>query len=591
MSVFNEQDHPRNQVGQWREKPQQSSGVALAPEPVDDPSVEPDKVWRRIDSLMAARMHLDPERTVKPPTFGPDDNVQQMARKMSRYVAKTQDLSDVPDDEIRDLCGLDDPPEPKRMQTQGELDELNRILAALNYEPQKDFDTDVDVVRQAFDIPNEDRIVVGMRDGTPVYVSLGSTVKKSGSYRVRRVGNVTVMNASELMVAHDVEQAVVADHPDLDPRLVRVQTEHMVSGTYAGKKYARTWDEDRYSNRAMLAIVSGARTVGDRELLDVLDKPDNYRTVAGYKSIVDSVVPDRARELVAALPDDGGGRVGVSYDPYNPRSPRLSVDRSEVEQEVAGTSRRAQRAAVNRAISSVLYEKGQQELDSSLNRQYVRDGEKEHSATVFEQKKNVPQRYLDAANQSVFRATGDFRHVEVDEDVDLDRLRHIEREYERIRRFIPETPVKATLRWRKTGRHRAAGVYHPHVANVAVDPRHPDSAIHEMMHHLDYTAGEKNISMSDDFRPILRSAQQRLRASSDPAVASKIGYYTTPTEVHSRAAELYFYWKGLQTSLNGDDTKYSNSDAYRAMSPMKDQIISFFDRKFTELGAEVPPTQ
>lgn len=76
--------------------------------------------------------------------------------------------------------------------------------------------------------------------------------------------------------------------------------------------------------------------------------------------------------------------------------------------------------------------------------------------------------------------------------------------------------------------------------------------------------------------------------STEPALSKKADYYRTPTEVHARSAELYFHWKGLDTSLNGDDDKYGSDPAYTSLEPMKDEIVTYWDAKLAELGAEPP---
>ncbi|WP_251153627.1 hypothetical protein [Cellulosimicrobium sp. Marseille-Q4280] len=209
-----------------------------------------------------------------------------------------------------------------------------------------------------------------------------------------------------------------------------------------------------------------------------------------------------------------------------------------------------------------------------------RDGANKHSATVWEDKKNIPATHLEAAASSTFRRDG-MGHVEVDESVDLDDFRSVESEWAELSRRVPHTKAPSRMAFRLTGRHNAAGVYSPDRDAIAVDPRHPSSMWHEYVHHLDHTSGPQQASLSDDFRPILRSAQQAVRDDDRFAAMGKnLDYWRTPTEVFSRAAELWLHWRGVSTSLNGDEGKFDPNVAYSSLYPMREQIIAYFDETF-----------
>ena len=65
--------------------------------------------------------------------------------------------------------------------------------------------------------------------------------------------------------------------------------------------------------------------------------------------------------------------------------------------------------------------------------------------------------------------------------------------------------------------------------NIAVDPRHPYSFVHEYFHHLDYTLGAdkdtKQLSLSGDFTNMLHGIQRNMRSAGG---IDKLDYYTTP---------------------------------------------------------------
>lgn len=527
--------------------------------------------WVRVESLMGEQFHLDPDRTAKLPTIRKDDTVQQITRKAIGYVARTQDLSGVPDAEIAELCGFYPHPNPP----------------------------DVSRVRAMFKLLDDEPLVVAVdTQGNDVYLSVGSAFDRTGHFSERRTGKrYMVGNVAQEVVMAQFERDFAAQHPEFEPAEVARFMSKVGDKDFGGKRWASLWDEARYSQDVTAAAVAGMILSGDRDAIQAVagcDSPEQLR------EFIARLEPEQVMDAIGYLPKGSGTVIRgsgtaehpdvwiVPYDPGgNPRFGSMLYPHT-LAAELDGTSQRAKRASLNRAYRSFVLEVLQAEEDSALNRKYVRDHHPAHTATVFEQKKHVPQSHLDAAERGVFGRSGDFRHVEIDADTDLPRLSAVEREYVHLRRYLPRTGKAPALRFRKTGRHQANGVYHPHADNVAVDPRHPDAFVHEFIHHVDHTAGGKNLSAGDDFLPILREAQQAIARSNDPALKQKFDYWRTPTEVLSRTAELYFSWKHPDTSLNGDASKYATNPAYTTLEPLKDQIVAFWDKKLGELGAEVP---
>lgn len=491
----------------------------------------------RISSLMGEAYHLDPQRKVALPRLTEDDTIAQVHHKLNRYLAKTQDLSDVDDEQLAHQLGLHFDPDAE--------DEMPENL------------------RGEFGISESDRVVVAEdNNGYPVYVSAGNTAKKTGTYISRATRErFTVLNAAEGTIAPKMQQEFADDHPDLTAKEVDTLFRRL-NGSYRGKGHRYLWTEETLSrgSRVSMWVATDRAGLGDTPMAD-----------------------DEMRDWVASLPRAEDGRAIVT----GPRGETFMEVRG-IEDDLAGTSPHARMVTINTAYRTWITEKLADEYDYTLQRKYVHDNTGEGGARVFEQKKNVPQTHLDAAEASTFATTGDFRHVEVDADTDLDKLAHVGAEYQHLRKHLPRTDSAPALRFRKTGRHQALGVYHPHVDNIAVDPRHPSSLLHEYTHHLDHTAGDRNLSSEEDFRSILRSAQSAVTRSGDPALSKKADYYRTPTEIHARSMEMYFHWKGPDTSLNGDAEKYATNPAYTTLAPMKDQIINYWDAKLTELGVEPP---
>lgn len=528
----------RDHRGRFGTQPASEADVDLGAATLAEADPEPEGFDQgRISSLMGDAYHLDPDRKVALPRINEDDTIAQVHHKLNRYLAKTQDVSDLDDPQLAELAG---------------------------YEHDPDGEMPADL-RKNFGISESDRVVVGTTtDGRPVYISTGNTAKKTGEYYHRYAGQSSrfkVVNVAERTIQPRMKDEFVADHPDMQPRAVDTLFRRL-NGSYRGKGHAYLWSERTLSRTSEFQLSLA-------------------RTRSGVHAHSAPMADHELKEWVEGLPRAEDGRAVID----GPRGQAL-LDTTTITDDLAGTSAHAETVRANAAYRTWITEKLADEYDFTLQRKYVRDNSGEGGARVFEQKKNVPQTHLDAADSSSFAITGDFRHVEVDSDTDLGKLAQVGDEYWKLRRHLPRTNFTPALRFRKTGRHQALGVYHPHVDNIAVDPRHPSSFLHEYTHHLDHTAGHRNLSSEDDFRPILRSAQAAV--SREPALAKKAAYFQTPTEVHARSFERYFHWKNPGTSLNGDEEKYDTNPAYTSLEPLKDDIIKYWDAKLVELGAEPP---
>ena len=516
---------------------------------------DPDEFdWERIDSLMGQDFHLDAERTAALPKMKPTDTIAQMTSKVMNYVARTQDLDGLTDEQIVEIMGL--------APTSG----------------------DVSRIRSMHGLGAGARIVAGVDgEGKVWYLSPDNDFKRTGSFSPRYGGaSYHVANVAQRLVASRYRERFSAEHPEFDETTIDSLFRRLEDKELRGKGWAHLWQETVLPAREMKVACAGAL----RGL--AIDTAKVTPEEVAFKLLRMSA--DEARAGLAALETEDqtiyDRQRGVHEEPAyvaRVRGMKLYANAASCEAHLAGESDYAKRASVNRAYRAFLEEELAVEYDYELQRKYVRDHNASHTATVFEEKKNIPFSHLEAAENGYFHTSGDFSHVEFDAETDLDKVAHIEDEYAHLRDYLPHTDKTPTLRFRKTGRHHALGIYHPHVDNIAVDPRHPSSFIHEYIHHVDHTAGGRNISSSDEFRPILRAVQAGI--ASDPSLAKKADYYQTPTEVLSRTAEAYFHWKGVDTSLNGDDAKYADNAAYTTLLPVKDQIVGFWDKQLADLGA------
>ena len=212
------------------------------------------------------------------------------------------------------------------------------------------------------------------------------------------------------------------------------------------------------------------------------------------------------------------------------------------------------------------------EIKREANREYA----KRHAAGVFTDKKRCDDAHRRAAEASMFGRT--FRHVEIDDDIDLDLFARLDDEY-RTRRGDGELPAISdgnAFRFRKTGRHKAIGVYSPHEHAIAVDPRAPRSLIHEFAHAYDFEHGQ--ISCTPRFQPILDMFEAGFDRTNQ--TETRIRYALTPTEVFARGWEIHMLHTGKGGSFVGVEADYRNDPLYRPLLDMEglDELYATFER-------------
>lgn len=213
------------------------------------------------------------------------------------------------------------------------------------------------------------------------------------------------------------------------------------------------------------------------------------------------------------------------------------------------------------------------EIKREANREYA----KRHAAGVFTDKKHCDAKHRHAAETSMFGRT--FRHVEIDDDVDLDMFARIDHEF-RIRRANGELPAidaGNAFRFRKTGRHKAIGVYSPALHAIAVDPRAPRSLIHEFAHAYDFEHGQ--LSCTTLFKPVLDAFTARFDRTD--LSESRIRYALTPTEVFARGWEVHALHTGRGGSFVGVEADFRDDPMYAPLLDMDglDDLYATLERK------------
>lgn len=234
-------------------------------------------------------------------------------------------------------------------------------------------------------------------------------------------------------------------------------------------------------------------------------------------------------------------------------------------------------------------------------------------ARFFEEKKNIKQETKRVMTIFENMLNNKFCHVEIDNDVELDKLGHIKDELKETTDILPNSNdgKKAILRFRKLRNHRALGIFTPVNNTVAVDFRSDEngmiekgigkkniglqSLIHEYGHFLDYNmlCDSAALSLSSDFDNILFQTQAELRANSKrlALMGEKIEYLCLPSEIFARAFEVYVYDCGLDNSFTKDSEQLNLETLNLRYSCFNRNIRLlidvYFDKKFPTLRRDI----
>ncbi|WP_297589942.1 hypothetical protein [uncultured Mobiluncus sp.] len=200
-------------------------------------------------------------------------------------------------------------------------------------------------------------------------------------------------------------------------------------------------------------------------------------------------------------------------------------------------------------------------------------------ASAWEDKKYPDQTHRELAENSILLQAG-FRKVEVDNDVDPEEFHDFEQAVLEAQKVLPKIPAGTTpaIRVRKLGKHRALGLYVPHVNTICVDVHDSGSFVHEYGHMLDFQSTES--SMGDDFGEVIGGYRQALVV--DGSASRSAGYYRVPTEIWARAFELWGRERlGIDNRTVQPKETYGSRFDYRPFqeNPMlKEKAFKVFDR-------------
>lgn len=242
-----------------------------------------------------------------------------------------------------------------------------------------------------------------------------------------------------------------------------------------------------------------------------------------------------------------------------------------------------------KVMAEYLYELYLDDFNITLMEEYDRV-QKSDYAKSFETKRNIPTKIQAAMDSTKFLEYG-FGFVEFDEQFDLEKLLDIEEQWGLIYKALPHSENKPELRFRKIEHRKAHGVYFPAFDCITISVRNVNSMLHEYGHHIDFTYDkDQNLSMSDEFRPLLKGYQKNL---SDGGVykGSMLNYFLTPTEVFARAFEIYCVTVLPRVSFTESLADYGNKFEYLWLINHTEEVLNYFDTKFPHIRDEVANSQ
>lgn len=170
-------------------------------------------------------------------------------------------------------------------------------------------------------------------------------------------------------------------------------------------------------------------------------------------------------------------------------------------------------------------------------------------ATSYVTKAGIPKATIAQMQKSLFNEY--FSYVEFDEKVDLESITEIEKEFTAFKEtfFAFINASKNALRFRRLGKHKAAGLYYPHVRCLCVDIRSPGAFVHEFGHLIDYSYGILSDLSDESFHSLYleytKLITQEVQKDKDEyarwsgTTKYNKDYYLNPSEVFARTFEIY----------------------------------------------------
>ena len=225
-------------------------------------------------------------------------------------------------------------------------------------------------------------------------------------------------------------------------------------------------------------------------------------------------------------------------------------------------------------------------------------------AKTYMTKKNIPLKIQNFMKNNHFLAM--FGEVEADELCDLEKLNQLAEEFVVLSKqlYLPQAKDHS-LRFRRLGHHKAAGIYYPGFNTLAVDIDSVHSFVHEWFHLIDFD--NLLLSADGDFKPLLHH-YRRLVDDSILALGEESptyqawfnrkskysrAYYMSNEEAFARMGELYVS-EILQINTSFNEKKRESELeqlVYPTDAALLLEIQIYFEALFERLQALYEPVQ
>lgn len=378
---------------------------------------------------------------------------------------------------------------------------------------------------------------------------------------------------------------------------VRIGTEHIIHGCRFASP-PKSWDDRLYHYLGDEFIVTNLADVLAGLYLCALAEREVKKALAGESVLVGEVLREKLGEGLEELYPDRDGLI-FNYSKYCQYPVRT---RNKWKKRNAYFGRPHDVIILHgntdiytdhdKKIFSIIGDVCKEVLEfanlKASSIRYRRSLKNQSCATCYMTKKNIPQKTLSAMESSILNDI--FGYIEYDEMCDLGKLSQMEEEIKGITsELFPYVDSKTvSLRVRRLGKHKAAGLYFPFLRCLCVDVQSPSSFMHEYGHMMDYLFGNlSDVEKHKDFVSLYRAYVNHLiRNASDPLLqrTGKYGfdYYREPTEVFARCFEIY-----LLDILHVNSSLLKPKEEEAVVYPRDARMLSLIESYFKPLLARL----
>lgn len=269
---------------------------------------------------------------------------------------------------------------------------------------------------------------------------------------------------------------------------------------------------------------------------------------------------------------------------YDPDHKRFYFDEKYVRK---GAKREAEKARLLEHFQKYLW--NTYDISVNLENEASEKEAMQKHARFFEEKKNIPPKHRKKMRELTELLKSHFKGVELDEDVDLDKIDKLAPEIKAITDQLPlaTNGEKATLRFRKLGT-TALGKFTKLNNTIAVDPRDfgkgnvgIQSYLHEYGHYLDLNQEGLPLSMQSDFRSFSSDVQSEIWRN--PLIDPKESkYLATSTEMFARGFEKSLAELGVKGNFIDDAKTYASSPRYDYGEKLNEKQMDYFKSRGIE---------